>query len=159
MLRRCPAYYCNPCSSRFRCSVTNSRIIIINMILHGDARAIDPQPAVVILLTGQSAPVTHSRMLLILPTTLHPQALGDIVIGSVLGPSSQRANECRIASFFAGEHPLHQPCHASPGTCCCFLGISCSHTHFSTQLSWPGMTDSSAALALQAFQRWCPCAL
>ncbi len=30
------------------------------------------------------------------------QAIGDIVIGSVLGPSSQRANECRIASFFAG---------------------------------------------------------
>ena len=24
------------------------------------------------------------------------------MIGSVLGPSSQRANECRIASFFAG---------------------------------------------------------
>ncbi len=30
------------------------------------------------------------------------QCIGDIVIGSVLGPSSQRANECRIASFFAG---------------------------------------------------------
>lgn len=28
--------------------------------------------------------------------------IGDIVVGSVLGPSSQRANEARIASFFAG---------------------------------------------------------
>ncbi|GFR42599.1 hypothetical protein Agub_g3530 [Astrephomene gubernaculifera] len=35
-------------------------------------------------------------------TRVEPEALGDIVIGSVLGPSSQRANECRIASFFAG---------------------------------------------------------
>ncbi|KXZ51925.1 hypothetical protein GPECTOR_11g51 [Gonium pectorale] len=35
-------------------------------------------------------------------TGVEPEALGDIVIGSVLGPSSQRANECRIASFFAG---------------------------------------------------------
>lgn len=35
-------------------------------------------------------------------TGVEPQAIGDIVIGSVLGPSSQRANECRIASFFAG---------------------------------------------------------
>ena len=30
------------------------------------------------------------------------QAVGDIVVGSVLGPSSQRANECRIAMFLAG---------------------------------------------------------
>ena len=30
------------------------------------------------------------------------QAIGDVVIGSVLGPSSQRANECRIAMFLAG---------------------------------------------------------
>ena len=40
-------------------------------------------------------------------TTAHsclsgPQAYGDVVIGSVLGPSSQRANECRIAMFLAG---------------------------------------------------------
>lgn len=35
-------------------------------------------------------------------TRVEPEAIGDIVIGSVLGPSSQRANECRIASFFAG---------------------------------------------------------
>ena len=30
------------------------------------------------------------------------QAYGDVVMGSVLGPSSQRANECRIAMFLAG---------------------------------------------------------
>lgn len=35
-------------------------------------------------------------------TRIEPEVIGDIVIGSVLGPSSQRANECRIASFFAG---------------------------------------------------------
>jgi len=35
-------------------------------------------------------------------TSVDPKVLGDIVVGSVLGPSSQRANEARIASFFAG---------------------------------------------------------
>jgi acetyl-CoA acetyltransferase len=35
-------------------------------------------------------------------TGVEPGALGDIVVGSVLGPSSQRANEARIAMFFAG---------------------------------------------------------
>ena len=30
------------------------------------------------------------------------QAVGDIVVGSVLGPSSQRANEARIGMFLAG---------------------------------------------------------
>ena len=35
-------------------------------------------------------------------TRLNPADIGDIVVGSVLGPSSQRANEARIASFFAG---------------------------------------------------------
>lgn len=44
---------------------------------------------------------TTSCSLLSLPQ-VEPEALGDIVVGSVLGPSSQRANECRIASFFAG---------------------------------------------------------
>ncbi|KAI8464746.1 MAG: Thiolase, N-terminal domain-containing protein [Monoraphidium minutum] len=33
---------------------------------------------------------------------LEPGALGDVVVGSVLGPSSQRANEARIAMFLAG---------------------------------------------------------
>lgn len=35
-------------------------------------------------------------------TGVEPEAYGDVVIGSVLGPSSQRANECRIAMFLAG---------------------------------------------------------
>lgn len=35
-------------------------------------------------------------------TKINPLDIGDIVVGSVLGPSSQRANEARIASFFAG---------------------------------------------------------
>lgn len=35
-------------------------------------------------------------------TGIEPEAIEDIVIGSVLGPSSQRANECRIASLLAG---------------------------------------------------------
>ncbi|KAK9811276.1 hypothetical protein WJX72_001035 [[Myrmecia] bisecta] len=35
-------------------------------------------------------------------TGVEPEAIGDIVVGSVLGPSSQRANECRIAAFLAG---------------------------------------------------------
>ena len=30
------------------------------------------------------------------------QAVGDIVVGSVLGPGSQRAIECRIAMLLAG---------------------------------------------------------
>ena len=34
------------------------------------------------------------------PVTL--QVVGDIVVGSVLGSSGQRANECRMAAFFAG---------------------------------------------------------
>jgi acetyl-CoA acyltransferase 1 len=33
---------------------------------------------------------------------IEPEAVGDIVMGSVMGPSSQRANECRMAMFFAG---------------------------------------------------------
>lgn len=35
-------------------------------------------------------------------TGVEPEAVGDIVMGSVLGPSSQRANECRMAMFYAG---------------------------------------------------------
>lgn len=41
-------------------------------------------------------------------TGVEPGDIGDIVVGSVLGPSSQRANEARIASFFAGI-PEHVP--------------------------------------------------
>ena len=53
------------------------------------------------------------------PSTSPPptsQDIGDIVIGSVLGPSSQRANECRIASFFAGI-PETVPVHTVNRQC------------------------------------------
>mmetsp|Transcript_8959 Transcript_8959/g.27161 ORF Transcript_8959/g.27161 Transcript_8959/m.27161 type:complete len:196 (+) Transcript_8959:182-769(+) len=35
-------------------------------------------------------------------TGVAPSDIGDIVMGSVLGSGSQRANECRIAMFYAG---------------------------------------------------------
>ena len=39
-----------------------------------------------------------------------PGSIGDIVVGSVLGNNSQRANECRIAAFLAGV-PSNVPVH------------------------------------------------
>ncbi|KAA0033267.1 3-ketoacyl-CoA thiolase 2, peroxisomal-like [Cucumis melo var. makuwa] len=39
---------------------------------------------------------------LIEKTNLNPSEVGDIVVGSVLGPGSQRASECRMAAFYAG---------------------------------------------------------
>eukprot|EP00897_Mesotaenium_endlicherianum_P001829 jgi/Mesen1/1674/ME000137S00587 len=35
-------------------------------------------------------------------TGVRPEEVGDIVVGSVLAPGAQRANECRMAAFFAG---------------------------------------------------------
>ncbi|CAL4967662.1 unnamed protein product [Urochloa decumbens] len=35
-------------------------------------------------------------------TKINPGEVGDIVVGTVLGPGSQRANECRMAAFYAG---------------------------------------------------------
>ncbi|KAF4370856.1 hypothetical protein G4B88_012656 [Cannabis sativa] len=35
-------------------------------------------------------------------TNLNPSEVGDIVVGSVLAPGSQRASECRMAAFYAG---------------------------------------------------------
>mgnify|MGYP002775197642 FL=1 len=35
-------------------------------------------------------------------TGVNPAEVGDIVVGSVLAPGSQRANECRMAAFYAG---------------------------------------------------------
>jgi acetyl-CoA acyltransferase 1 len=49
-------------------------------------------------------------------TKIDPKVIGDIVIGSVLGPSSQRANECRIASFLAGI-PETVPVHTVNRQC------------------------------------------
>ena len=53
-----------------------------------------------------------------LPTALPParQAVGDVCFGSVMGPSSQRANECRIAMFLAG-FPTSVPVHTVNRQC------------------------------------------
>ncbi|EOA40414.1 hypothetical protein CARUB_v10009140mg [Capsella rubella] len=45
---------------------------------------------------------------LIEKTNVNPSEVGDIVVGTVLGPGSQRASECRMASFYAG-FPLTVP--------------------------------------------------
>ena len=36
---------------------------------------------------------------------INPSDIGDTVVGTVLGPGSQRANVCRMAVFYAGEGP------------------------------------------------------
>jgi len=64
-------------------------------------------------------------------TGVDPKDVGDVVIGSVLGASSQRANECRIAMFLAGMPetvPVHTVNRCAPATleylnfetCSCF---------------------------------------
>ncbi|KAJ9700959.1 hypothetical protein PVL29_006339 [Vitis rotundifolia] len=45
------------------------------------------------------APVLRA---LIEKTNLNPNEVGDIVVGTVLAPGSQRASECRMAAFYAG---------------------------------------------------------
>lgn len=35
-------------------------------------------------------------------TKLNPNEVGDIVVGTVLAPGSQRAIECRMAALYAG---------------------------------------------------------
>ncbi|KAL0006191.1 hypothetical protein SO802_013752 [Lithocarpus litseifolius] len=35
-------------------------------------------------------------------TNVNPSEVGDIVVGTVLAPGSQRATECRMAAFYAG---------------------------------------------------------
>jgi acetyl-CoA acetyltransferase len=35
-------------------------------------------------------------------TKINPTEVGDIVVGTVLAPGSQRAIECRMAAFYAG---------------------------------------------------------
>lgn len=42
---------------------------------------------------------------------MNPSEVGDIVVGTVLAPGSQRAIECRMAAFYAGF----------PGTCSLFF--------------------------------------
>ena len=39
---------------------------------------------------------------LIEKTNLDPSEVGDIVVGTVLAPGSQRASECRMSAFYAG---------------------------------------------------------
>ncbi|XP_010522426.1 PREDICTED: 3-ketoacyl-CoA thiolase 2, peroxisomal [Tarenaya hassleriana] len=45
------------------------------------------------------APVLRA---LIEKTNVNPNEVGDIVVGTVLAPGSQRASECRMAAFYAG---------------------------------------------------------
>ncbi|KAL4458860.1 hypothetical protein ABPG75_013725 [Micractinium tetrahymenae] len=47
---------------------------------------------------------------------VEPEAVGDVCFGSVMGPSSQRANECRIAMFLAG-FPESVPVHTVNRQC------------------------------------------
>ncbi|MCO5570086.1 hypothetical protein L7F22_023802 [Adiantum nelumboides] len=49
-------------------------------------------------------------------TGVNPAEVGDIVVGSVLAPGSQRANECRMAAFYAG-YPETVPVHTVNRQC------------------------------------------
>lgn len=67
--------------------------------------------------------------------------IGDIVVGSVLGPSSQRANEARIASFFAGipeEVPVRTVNRWGRATLCCAVLFWLFSRHFSSLLKTLG---------------------
>lgn len=52
-------------------------------------------------------------------TNVNPSEVGDIVVGSVLAPGSQRASECRMAAFYAGFPGKHL--QAMHNTFCIFL--------------------------------------
>lgn len=54
------------------------------------------------LYTDVTLHCSYLRLYCVLNQPALSQAIGDVVIGSVLGASSQRANECRIAMFLAG---------------------------------------------------------
>lgn len=60
-----------------------------------------------------------------------PQAVGDVCFGSVMGPSSQRANECRIAMFLAGfpesvpVHTVNRQCSSGTGHALCAAVLHC----------------------------------
>ncbi len=73
------------------------------------------------------------------PTLQGPalQAVGDVCFGSVMGPSSQRANECRIAMFLAG-FPTSVPVHT-----------------VNRQCSSGGRASPSTSLAHARFGVWC----
>lgn len=40
---------------------------------------------------------------------MNPAEVGDIVVGTVLAPGSQRASECRMAAFYAGFPGMSLP--------------------------------------------------
>jgi len=55
---------------------------------------------------------------LIEKTNLDPREVGDIVVGSVLAPGSQRASECRMAAFYAGFPGMFLKLHLSRAIGC-----------------------------------------
>ena len=44
-------------------------------------------------------------------SNLNPSEVGDIVVGTVLAPGSQRASECRMAAFYAGFPGIYSILH------------------------------------------------
>lgn len=53
-------------------------------------------------------------------TNLNPSEVGDIVVGTVLAPGSERAIDCRMAAFYAGfpgTFSLLYICHFSKFIC------------------------------------------
>ncbi|GMH37056.1 hypothetical protein BSKO_04929 [Bryopsis sp. KO-2023] len=99
-------------------------------------------------------------------TGVEPEAVGDIVVGSVLGNSSQRAVECRMASFYAG-FPEVVPVHTVNRQCSSGLqavasvaaaiksgfydiGIACGvETMSQNPMSWEGGMNPRAATMSQ----------
>ena len=49
---------------------------------------------------------------------MDPREVGDIVVGSVLAPGSQRASECRMAAFYAGFPGMFLELNLSMGIDC-----------------------------------------
>ena len=60
--------------------------------------------------------VKHVLKGVLVNSKINPADVGDIVFGSVLGPSSQRANELRIGAFMAG-FPETVPVHTVNRQC------------------------------------------
>ncbi|KAF3773823.1 3-ketoacyl-CoA thiolase 2 [Nymphaea thermarum] len=72
-------------------------------------------------------------------TGLNPVEVGDIVVGTVLAPGSQRASECRMAAFYAGF----------PGTY--YAGIGCGiETMSKNPMAWDGAINPRVNEHIQA---------
>ena len=56
-------------------------------------------------------------------TKIDPKLVGDIIVGSVLGPNVQRANESRMAAFLAG-YPDSVPVHLINRQCSSGIQVS-----------------------------------